>query len=92
MTTRVALVGASGKLGTIIGDVIAHLDGFELGSVLGSASTMDELDGADLVVDASTPASSVEIVRAARRWFSGSPGTRTGLSMTAGAQDFTQAR
>ncbi|VXB04049.1 4-hydroxy-tetrahydrodipicolinate reductase [Microbacterium sp. 8M] len=65
MTTRVALVGASGKLGSIIGDVIAHLDGFELGAVLGSASTMDELDGADLVVDATTPASSVEIVRAA---------------------------
>jgi len=65
MTTRVALVGASGKLGTIIGDVIARLDGFELGAVLGSNSTMDELDGADLVVDATTPASSVEIVRAA---------------------------
>lgn len=65
MTTRVALVGASGKLGTIIGDVIAHLDGFEIGTVLGSASTMDELDGADLVVDASTPASSAEVVRAA---------------------------
>ncbi|GAB6857270.1 4-hydroxy-tetrahydrodipicolinate reductase [Microbacterium xylanilyticum] len=65
MTTRVALVGASGKLGSIIGDVVAHLDGFELGAVLGSASTMDELDGADLVVDATTPASSVEIVRAA---------------------------
>ncbi|KJL30814.1 4-hydroxy-tetrahydrodipicolinate reductase [Microbacterium azadirachtae] len=65
MTTRVALVGASGKLGTIIADVIARLDGFEIGAVLGSASTMDELDGADLVVDATTPASSVEIVRAA---------------------------
>jgi len=65
MTTRVALVGASGKLGTIIGDVIARFDGFELGAVLGSNSTMDELDGADLVVDATTPASSVEIVRAA---------------------------
>lgn len=65
MTTRVALVGASGKLGTIIADVIAHLDGFEIGAVLGSASPMDELDGADLVIDATTPASSVEIVRAA---------------------------
>jgi hypothetical protein len=32
-----------------------------------------------------------ETVRAARRWFSGSPGTRTGVSVTAGAQDFTQA-
>jgi 4-hydroxy-tetrahydrodipicolinate reductase len=65
MTTRVALVGASGKLGRIIGTVIDQLDGFEIGAVLGSASSMSELDGADLVVDASTPGSSVEVVRAA---------------------------
>ncbi|GAA4483539.1 4-hydroxy-tetrahydrodipicolinate reductase [Microbacterium panaciterrae] len=65
MTTRVALVGASGKLGTIIGRVIEQLDGFEVGAMLGSSSSMDELDGAGLVVDASTPGSSAEVVRAA---------------------------
>ena len=65
MTTRVALVGASGKLGTIIGSVIERLDGFEVAAVLGSSSSMDELDGAGLVVDASTPGSSAEVVRAA---------------------------
>ncbi|MBS1672843.1 MAG: 4-hydroxy-tetrahydrodipicolinate reductase [Actinobacteria bacterium] len=65
MTTRVALVGGSGKLGTIIREVIAQQDGFEVAAVLGSRSGMDEMDGADLVVDASTPGSSADVVRAA---------------------------
>lgn len=65
MTTRVALVGGTGKLGSIIRGVIERSDGFELVSVLTSASSLDELDGADLVVDASTPAVSTDIVRAA---------------------------
>lgn len=65
MTTQVALVGGTGKLGSIIHAVIDDLDGFTVRTVLGSASTMDELDGADLVVDASTPSASIEVVRAA---------------------------
>lgn len=65
MTTRVALVGGTGKLGGIIRDVIDRSDGFEVTAVLTSRSALDELDGADLVVDASTPAVSVDIVRAA---------------------------
>lgn len=65
MTTQVALVGGTGKLGTIIGAVIDDLDGFEVSRVLNSASDFSELDGADLVVDASTPQVSVEVVRAA---------------------------
>ncbi|MEW1961533.1 4-hydroxy-tetrahydrodipicolinate reductase [Microbacterium sp. NPDC077644] len=65
MTLQVALVGGSGKLGTIIARVIDELDGFEVSRVLTSASRLDELAGADLVVDASTPQVSVDIVRAA---------------------------
>lgn len=65
MTTQVALVGGSGKLGRIIHAVIDELDGFEVRNVLGSASDLSELDGADLVVDASTPAVSIGVVRAA---------------------------
>lgn len=64
MTKKVALVGGTGKLGAIIGQVLADLDGFEVTRVLTSSSSMDELDGADLVVDASTPQVSVEVVRA----------------------------
>lgn len=65
MTTQVALVGGTGKLGRIIHAVIDGLDGFEVRNVLGSGSELSELDGADLVVDASTPAASVEVVNAA---------------------------
>ncbi len=65
MTKQVALVGGSGKLGTIIGQVIDELDGYEVGRVLTSSSELNELDGADLVIDASTPQVSVDVVRAA---------------------------
>jgi 4-hydroxy-tetrahydrodipicolinate reductase len=65
MTTQVALVGGTGKLGRIIHGVIDDLAGFEVRNVLGSASGLGELDGADLIVDASTPAVSVEVVRVA---------------------------
>jgi 4-hydroxy-tetrahydrodipicolinate reductase len=58
-------VGGTGKLGAIIHEVIDELDGFEVSRVLTSASDLSELDGADLVVDASTPSVSIEVVRAA---------------------------
>lgn len=64
-TTRVALVGGTGKLGAIIAAVIDETDGFETVAVLGSSSDLAEIDGADLVVDASTPAVSIDVVRAA---------------------------
>lgn len=62
---QVALVGGTGKLGSIIHRVIDELEGFEVSRVLTSASDLSELDGADLVVDASTPQVSVDVVRAA---------------------------
>ncbi|NYE20789.1 4-hydroxy-tetrahydrodipicolinate reductase [Microbacterium immunditiarum] len=65
MTTRVAIVGGTGKLGGIIRSVVKAEDGFEVHSVLSSRSTLDELDGADLVVDASSPAVSIDVVRGA---------------------------
>ncbi|GAA3665495.1 4-hydroxy-tetrahydrodipicolinate reductase [Microbacterium marinilacus] len=65
MTTRIALVGGTGKLGGIIHEVVDALDGFEVVAVLTSRSDLAELDGADLVVDASTPAVSIDVVRAA---------------------------
>ena len=61
MTTRVALVGGTGKLGTIIAEVIEATEGFETVAVLGSASDLGEIDGADLVVDASVPAVSIDV-------------------------------
>ncbi|WP_314095807.1 4-hydroxy-tetrahydrodipicolinate reductase [Microbacterium foliorum] len=65
MTIQVALVGGTGKLGSIIRAVIDDLDGFEVGRVLTSRSDLAELDGAGLVIDATTPQVSIDIVRAA---------------------------
>lgn len=65
MTTRVAIVGSTGKLGGVICDVVRAEAGFELVATLSSRSALAELDGADLVVDASTPAVSIDVVRAA---------------------------
>ncbi|MFB4348438.1 4-hydroxy-tetrahydrodipicolinate reductase [Microbacterium sp. CR_7] len=65
MTTQVALVGGTGKLGSIIHAVIDGLEGFEVSRVLTSSSDLAEIDGADLVVDATTPQVSIDVVRAA---------------------------
>ena len=65
MTTRVAIVGGTGKLGGVIREVVEAEEGYEVAAVLTSKSEMSELDGADLVIDASTPAVSIDIVRAA---------------------------
>jgi 4-hydroxy-tetrahydrodipicolinate reductase len=65
MTTRVAIVGGTGKLGGIIRDVVEAEPGFEIVATLSSRSELSELEGADLVVDASTPAVSIDVVRAA---------------------------
>ncbi len=65
MTTRVALVGGTGKLGSIIRGVIERSDDLEIAAILTSASSWDALDGADLVVDASVPSVSIDVVRAA---------------------------
>ncbi|MDQ1122719.1 4-hydroxy-tetrahydrodipicolinate reductase [Microbacterium trichothecenolyticum] len=65
MTTRVAIVGGTGKLGRVIREVVETEEGYQVAAVLTSRSEMSELDGADLVIDASTPAVSIDVVRAA---------------------------
>jgi 4-hydroxy-tetrahydrodipicolinate reductase len=65
MTTQVALVGGTGKLGTIIHAVIDELEGFEVSRVLTSRSDLSEIGGADLVIDATTPQVSIDVVRTA---------------------------
>jgi 4-hydroxy-tetrahydrodipicolinate reductase len=65
MTTRVAIVGGTGKLGGIIRDVVEAEPGFAVHATLSSRDDIGRIAGADLVVDASTPAVSVDVVRAA---------------------------
>lgn len=65
MTTRVAIVGGTGKLGGIIRSVVEAEPGFVLHAALSSRDDLADVAGADLIVDASTPAVSVDVVRAA---------------------------
>ncbi|MGK9148595.1 4-hydroxy-tetrahydrodipicolinate reductase [Plantibacter flavus] len=62
MTTRVALAGASGKMGRLFSGIIDSLDDFELVASLGSSSELSEMDGVDLVVDVTVPGVSQRIV------------------------------
>ncbi|MGO1848622.1 MULTISPECIES: 4-hydroxy-tetrahydrodipicolinate reductase [unclassified Microbacterium] len=83
MASRVALVGGNGKLGSIIRQVIEEHDDFDVHSVLGSGSDLAEIEGADLVVDASVPQISVDVVRAA---------TQRGLPVLVGTSGWSSER
>jgi 4-hydroxy-tetrahydrodipicolinate reductase len=62
MTTKVAVVGASGKMGRLIADIIDDRDGWEVFAALGSSSALSEILGADLVVDVTQPGVSQAVV------------------------------
>jgi 4-hydroxy-tetrahydrodipicolinate reductase len=83
MTTRVAIVGGTGKLGGIIRDVIETTEDFEIVAVLSSRSELSELADADLVVDASTPGVSIDVVRAA---------TERGINVLVGTSGWSAER
>lgn len=83
MTTRVAIVGGTGKLGRIIREVVEAEPGFDISAVLSSQSDLDELAGADLVVDASIPAVSLDVVRAA---------TERGINVLVGTSGWSAER
>lgn len=51
--TTVAVVGATGRFGTQIVRVVEAMDGFEIVARLNSQSDLSDIDGADLVIDAS---------------------------------------
>lgn len=62
MTTTVALAGATGRMGTLITELIAASNDFELVAALDSRSPLEAMTGADLVVDVTVPAVSQRIV------------------------------
>ena len=65
MSVQVAVVGATGRLGRVVCQVVDATAGFELAKELGSHSSLDELQGADLVIDVSLPGVSESVVEAA---------------------------
>jgi 4-hydroxy-tetrahydrodipicolinate reductase len=62
MTTKVAVVGATGKMGQLASRLIEADDEFELFARLDSKSELSEMLGADIVVDLTVPAVSQLVV------------------------------
>src|ERR1700754_2287987 len=65
MATRVAVVGATGRMGTLASRLIDASDDFEVSARLSSGDALDALGEADLVLDFTVPAVSPEVVDAA---------------------------
>ncbi|SDZ01217.1 4-hydroxy-tetrahydrodipicolinate reductase [Herbiconiux ginsengi] len=62
MTTKVAVVGATGKLGRLISGLVEESPEFELVAALDSRSTLDDMLVADLVVDVTIPGVTQKVV------------------------------
>jgi len=62
MTIRVAVVGATGRMGTLISRLVDESDEFELVSKIDSRGELSEMLGADVVVDVTVPAVSQRVV------------------------------
>ncbi|QYH36463.1 4-hydroxy-tetrahydrodipicolinate reductase [Salinibacterium sp. M195] len=62
MTTKVAVVGASGRMGMFISDVVERAEDFSLVASLNSRSDLSEMLEADVVVDVTEPSVSPSVV------------------------------
>ena len=62
MTTSVAVVGASGKLGALVCQLVEDSEDFTLAAALNSRSELSDMLVADVVVDVSLPAVSRQVV------------------------------
>lgn len=62
MTTKVAVVGATGKMGRLISGIVEASPEFELVASLDSRSPLEEMLEADLVVDVTVPGVSQKVV------------------------------
>jgi len=62
MTTKVAVVGATGKMGQLASRIIEESDEFELVAQIGSKGELSDMLGADIAVDVTLPAVSQGVV------------------------------
>ncbi|MEO8262706.1 MAG: 4-hydroxy-tetrahydrodipicolinate reductase [Pseudolysinimonas sp.] len=65
MVSRVAVVGATGRMGTLARRLIDEADDFVLHAAIGSSDSLDGIAGADIVFDLTVPAISPDVVAAA---------------------------
>jgi 4-hydroxy-tetrahydrodipicolinate reductase len=62
MTTRVAVIGATGKMGRLVCDLVDKDPEYDLVARLNSASALAEMLGADVAIDLTVPAASQGVV------------------------------
>ncbi|MFP7760082.1 4-hydroxy-tetrahydrodipicolinate reductase [Marisediminicola sp. LYQ134] len=62
MTTKVAVVGATGKLGQLVSQIVRSADDFELVAELDSQAELTDMLGADVAVDVTLPGVSPGVV------------------------------
>ncbi|MES2093421.1 MAG: 4-hydroxy-tetrahydrodipicolinate reductase [Actinomycetota bacterium] len=62
MTSSVAIVGATGRMGQLVSRLVEHSDDFDLVARLDSTSPLADMLAADLVVDVTVPAASQAVV------------------------------
>jgi 4-hydroxy-tetrahydrodipicolinate reductase len=62
MTTKVAVVGATGKLGRLVARIVRESDEFQLVAELDSRAELSDMLGADIAVDVTVPGVSQSVV------------------------------
>jgi 4-hydroxy-tetrahydrodipicolinate reductase len=65
VTLAIALVGATGRMGRLVAEVVEGLDGFEIGLGLRAGDDLARVAEADLVVDVTLPQVSPRVAQAA---------------------------
>jgi 4-hydroxy-tetrahydrodipicolinate reductase len=65
MVTSVAIVGSSGRMGGLLDRMLSASDDFDVHARIGRHDSLDQMAGADVVVDVSLPAVSPDVVSAA---------------------------
>ena len=62
MTTKVAVIGATGRMGQLVSQIIRGTDDFELVAEIDSKGELSDMLGADIAVDVTLPAVSQSVV------------------------------
>ena len=62
MTTKVAVIGATGTMGQLVSQIIKASDDFELVAQIDSKGPLSDMLGADIAVDVTVPAASQSVV------------------------------
>jgi 4-hydroxy-tetrahydrodipicolinate reductase len=83
MTTRVAVIGATGKMGRLVSDLVEKEPGYDLVARLDSSSELSEMLGADVAIDLTVPSVSQSVVDFA---------VDNGIRVLVGTSGWTQAR